>query len=287
MTKDKMTQPTAIPVGRHADIAPVAGAPQRIHYHEAGPTDAREAVIFLHGAGAGASGYSNFKGNYPVFAEAGHRVIVPDLLGFGLSSKPDIPQYDLDFFVAGVKGLVDVLNLERVTLLGNSLGGAVALGYALAHPGEVKSLILMAPGGVEEFETYMAMPGIANMFKVYQSGQSGPEAMRAVMRMQLWDPALLTDDIINERAPIAATQTAAARQRLYVPNMTEQLHRLQCPVFGFWGVNDQFNPVGGAMKIVQNAPRARIELVNRCGHWVQVEHREMFNRLCLDFLSNG
>ena len=275
----------AIPEGHYVDIGEIAGAPQRVHYHDLGQG---EAVIFLHGAGGGASGYSNFKGNYPHFAEAGFRSIVPDLLGYGLSSKTEQPaEYHLDFFIAGVKGLVDKLGLKNVTLLGNSLGGAVALGYALKHPGDVKRLILMAPGGVEEFETYMAMPGIANMFAVYKSGKTGAEAMRSVMVMQLWDKSLLTDEIINERAPLAALQTPAARQRLYVPNMTTELHKLQCPVFGFWGVNDQFNPVGGAMKLMENCPRARIVLVNRCGHWVQVEHREMFNRACIDFLKNG
>jgi 4,5:9,10-diseco-3-hydroxy-5,9,17-trioxoandrosta-1(10),2-diene-4-oate hydrolase len=280
-----MDSSSPIPVGHFVDIGEIAGAPQRVHYHDQGKG---EVVIFLHGAGGGASGYSNFKGNYPVFAEAGFRSIVPDLLGYGLSSKTETPtEYHLDFFVSGVKGLVDQLGLKNVTLLGNSLGGAVALGYALQHPADVKRLILMAPGGVEEFETYMAMPGIANMFAVYQSGKTGPEAMRSVMEKQLWDPSLLTDEIINERAPIAATQTAASRQRLYVPNMTADLHRLQCPVFGFWGVNDQFNPVGGAMKLVDNCPQARIVLVNRCGHWVQVEHRDMFNRACIDFLKNG
>jgi len=135
-----MTQISSIPVGHFADIPEVAGAPRRVHYHDLGKG---EAVIFLHGAGAGASGYSNFKGNYPVFAQGGYRTIVPDLLGFGLSSKPDIPMYDLDFFVAGVKGLIDALGLNKVTLLGNSLGGAVALGYALAYPNEVDRLILM------------------------------------------------------------------------------------------------------------------------------------------------
>ncbi len=279
-----MNQPSPIPVGHYVDIAPVAGAPQRIHYHDLGQG---EVVIFLHGAGGGASGYSNFKGNYPEFAQAGYRAIVPDLLGFGLSSKPDIPQYDLDFFIAGVKGLVDALGLQRVTLLGNSLGGAVALGYALAHPQDVSRLILMAPGGVEDLDTYLAMPGIANMFNVYKSGKTGAEAMRAVMTMQLFDPSLLTDEIINERAPIAATQTQAARSVLKVPNMTERLHELRCPVFGFWGVNDQFNPVGGTMKLMENCPQARMVLVNRCGHWVQVEHREMFNRACIDYLNHG
>ena len=274
----------SIPEGKYLDIGEVAGLSQRIHYHEQGEG---EAVIFLHGAGGGASGYSNFKGNYPEFAEAGFRSIVPDLIGYGLSSKPDLEQYDLDLFIAGIKGLVDGLGLEKITLLGNSLGGAVALGYALAHPDDVARLILMAPGGVEDLDTYLAMPGIANMFAIYASGKTGAEAMRAVMTMQLFDPSLLTDEIINERAPIAATQTNAARSILKVPNMTEQLHQLRCPVFGFWGVNDQFNPVSGTMKLMDNCPQARMVLVNRCGHWVQVEHREMFNRSCIDFLKNG
>ena len=284
MTQTSPISPSPIPVGHFVDIAPVAGSAQRIHYHEQGEG---EVVIFLHGAGTGASGYSNFKGNYPAFAQAGYRCIVPDLLGYGLSSKPDIEQYDLDFFIAGVKGLVDALGLKHITLLGNSLGGAVALGYALAHPQDVKRLILMAPGGVEDLDTYLAMPGIANMFKVYQSGKTGAAAMREVMTMQLFDPTLLTDDIINERAPIAETQTQAARSILKVPNMTERLHELRCPVFGFWGVNDQFNPVSGTTKLVDNCPQARIIVLNQCGHWVQVEHREMFNRACIDFLQHG
>lgn len=271
-----------IPVGHFAEI----GQGQQIHYHAVGPADG-DVVIFLHGAGGGASGYSNFKGNFPAFAAAGHRAIVPDMLGFGLSSKPDIPMYDLDFFVDGLKRFVDALGLKRVTLLGNSLGGAIALGHALAHPDDVARLILMAPGGVEDIDTYLAMPGIANMFAVYKAGKTGPEAMREVMRMQLFDPSLLTEEIINERAPLAALQTQAARSVMKVPNMTQRLNELRCPIFGFWGVNDSFNPVGGAMKIVQHAPQARMVLVNRCGHWVQVEHRDLFNRQCLDFLSHG
>jgi len=73
----------------------------------------------------------------------------------------------------------------------------VALGYALAYPDDVARLILMAPGGVEDLDTYLAMPGIANMFQIYQSGKTGTEAMRAVMTMQLFDPSLLTEEIIK------------------------------------------------------------------------------------------
>ena len=275
-----MTHSSPIPVGKFVDI----GNQRSIHYHEQGEGP---VVIFLHGAGAGASGYSNFKGNFPVFAAAGYRCIVPDMLGFGLSSKTDLAHYDLDFFISGLKGLIDALGLKDVTLLGNSLGGAIALGHALAYPEDVARLILMAPGGVEDIATYLAMPGIANMFAIYKAGKTGAEAMRAVMSMQLFDPSLLTEEIINERAPIALTQTQASRSVMTVPHMTLRLNELRCPIFGFWGVNDQFNPVGGAMKLVEHAPNARMELVNRCGHWVQVEHREMFNRLCIDFLQHG
>lgn len=273
-------EPSPIPVGHYADI----GQGQRIHYHDQGQG---EVVVFLHGAGGGASGYSNFKGNYPEFAAAGYRVIVADMLGFGLSSKPDIPMYDLDFFVDGIKRLVDALGLKDITLLGNSLGGAVSLGYALAHPADVKRLILMAPGGVEDLDTYLAMPGIANMFKVYQSGLTGAEAMKKVMSMQLFDPSLLTDDIIAERAPIAAAQTQAARSVMKVANMTDRLGELKCPVLGFWGMNDSFNPLGGAIKLANGIAKCRVVLVNQCGHWVQVEHREMFNRECIAFLQHG
>lgn len=275
-----MQTPLPIPEGHYADI----GDGQRIHYHDAG---SGQPVIFLHGAGAGASGYSNFKGNYPAFAAAGFRAIVPDMPGYGLSTKPDLDQYDLDLFVRGINGLVDTLGLRDIVLLGNSLGGAVALGYALAYPDDVSRLILMAPGGVESLDTYLAMPGIANMFEVYRSGQGGVEAMRAVMRMQLFDPSQLTDDILAERAPIAAMQTQAARSILKVPDMTAQLPGLRCPVLGFWGMDDQFNPVSGASKLMTGCPNVRVVLVNRCGHWVQVEHRDMFNRTCLDFLQHG
>lgn len=283
----RMSQKYSIPEGHYVDIAPVAGAPQRVHYHEAGPADAHTAVVFLHGAGAGASGYSNFKTNYPVFAAAGYRVIVPDLLGYGLSSKPDLEQYDLDFFVAGVKGLVDALGLHKVTLVGNSLGGAVALGYALAYPADMDKLVLLGPGGVEDLDAYLAMPGIARMFAVYKAGKVGEEAMREIFHAMLYDPSQLDPETIRERAPLAALQTDAARGILKVPNMTDRLGELACPVFCIWGANDQFNPPGGGMKIALGAPNARVEFVSHCGHWVQVEHRELFNRLTLDFLANG
>ncbi|MBB1405901.1 MULTISPECIES: alpha/beta fold hydrolase [Pseudoalteromonas] len=256
----------------------------KLHYLEQGQGP---IVIWLHGSGPGASGFSNFKGNYPEFADAGYRNIVLDLPGFGRSDKPDDVNYDLAFFVTALNGFINALDLPKVTLLGNSLGGAIALGQALDYPDTVERLILMAPGGVEERETYFQMEGIVRMVEVYSRGPMGVNQMREVMSLQLFDSAVLSDDILAERAAVAVTQPANLFSTMMVPNMTERLGELNCPVLGFWGTNDKFNPHQGMHKILDNVPTARFIMLNRCGHWVQVEHQRLFNSSCIDFLQHG
>jgi len=256
----------------------------KLHYLEQGQGP---IVIWLHGSGPGASGFSNFKGNYPEFADAGYRNIVLDLPGFGRSDKPDDVNYDLAFFVTALNGFINALDLPKVTLLGNSLGGAIALGQALDYPDTVERLILMAPGGVEERETYFQMEGIVRMVEVYSRGPMGVDQMREVMSLQLFDSAVLSDDILAERAAVAVTQPANLFSTMMVPNMTERLGELNCPVLGFWGTNDKFNPHQGMHKILNNVPTARFIMLNRCGHWVQVEHQRLFNSSCIDFLQHG
>jgi len=241
----------------------------------------------LHGSGPGASGFSNFKGNYPAFDNAGFRNIVVDLPGFGRSDKPDNVNYDLAFFVENLKLLLNNIGIERCTLLGNSLGGAIALGYTLDHPERVSSLILMAPGGVEERETYFQMEGIKRMVEVYAQGPMGVEQMRQVMSLQLFDSSQLQESILEERAAVAVTQPANLFSTMLVPNMTERLHEIKCPILGFWGADDRFNPASGTFKVLENAPHARFTVLNRCGHWVQVEHQQLFNRQCLNFLRDA
>lgn len=244
-------------------------------------------LIWLHGSGPGASGYSNFKGNYPVFEQAGYRNIIVDLPGFGRSDKPADAQYHLDFFVTHLHALLDSLGIDRCTLLGNSLGGAIALGTALAHPERIDKLILLAPGGVEERETYFKMKGIQRMVETFAAGPMGIEQMRHVMQLQVFDPSNLTEAILAERAAVAPSQPANLFSTMLVPNMTERLGELNCPIFGFWGSDDVFNPPSGVFKLLEHARNARFTLLNRCGHWVQVEHPELFNRQCLEFLQEA
>ncbi|ALS32301.1 4,5:9,10-diseco-3-hydroxy-5,9,17-trioxoandrosta-1(10),2-diene-4-oate hydrolase [Pseudoalteromonas translucida KMM 520] len=279
-TNPEQTQDLPLPLGHFVTLE----SGLKLHYLEQGQGP---IVIWLHGSGPGASGFSNFKGNYPEFADAGYRNIVLDLPGFGRSDKPDDVNYDLAFFVTALNGFINALDLPKVTLLGNSLGGAIALGQALDYPDTVERLILMAPGGVEERETYFEMEGIVRMVEVYSRGPMGVDQMREVMSLQLFDSAVLSDDILAERAAVAVTQPANLFSTMMVPNMTERLGELNCPVLGFWGTNDKFNPHQGMHKILDNVPTARFIMLNRCGHWVQVEHQRLFNSSCIDFLKHG
>ncbi|HEN8726476.1 TPA: alpha/beta fold hydrolase [Pseudomonas putida] len=256
----------------------------RLHYLDEG---SGPVVVWLHGSGPGASGYSNFKGNYPDFVAAGFRNLVIDLPGFGRSDKPDNVQYNLDFFVNAVSGLLKALEVQRCTLLGNSLGGAIAIGLGLAEPQLLDKLILMAPGGVEERETYFKKIGIQRMVELFNAGPLDIDKMRQIMSLQLFDASQLPDSLLAERVAVANYQPHCLFSTMMVPNMTERLEELCVPILGFWGTNDNFNPVGGAMKVLDNAPDARFILLNRCGHWVQVEHRELFNRSCLEFLRQA
>jgi len=270
-----------IPEGKYADI----GDGLKIHYHEAGTG---EPVVFIHGSGPGASGWSNFKGNYPYFAEHGYRALVPDSVGYGLSSKPESAQYHLDFMAGGLMRFLDALSIERCTLVGNSLGGAMAIHCALAHPERIERLILMAPGGLEVRETYMKMPGIKAMMKsIFGPDDLTKDGLRTVFDLQVFDQSLVGDDIIEQRLQVALTQPRVVFETLRVTNQTDRLGELKCPVFAMWGVNDNFCPVSGADTLAKSVPDAQVLMLSQCGHWVMVEHQKRFNRLCVDFLEHS
>jgi len=271
----------AVPEGKYVDI----GDHLQMHYIDVGRGT---PLLFLHGSGPGASGWSNFKKNFPFFAERGHRALVIDNLGFGHSSKPDDRDYTLDFVTGGVIKLLDRLDIEKCAVIGNSHGGAVAIQLALMQPERVSKLVLMAPGGLEERETYMQMSGIRTMMKVFL-GPDGitPDGMREVFGLQLYDPTQLDEDTLDERIEIAHLQPKRVMSSLQVPHLTPHLDKIACPVLGWWGANDNFCPVSGATTLAKHCKDARVHLLSRCGHWVMVEHTEVFNRLTLDFLSQG
>lgn len=271
-----------IPEGQYADLP----NGQRIHYHDIGTGP---VVVFLHGSGSGASGYSNFKGNYPQLVEQGYRVIVPDHIGYGYSDKPTDIDYHLNFFVQCIKQTLDIIGVEKYTLIGNSLGGAIALRYALDYPESVERLVLMAPGGIEERADYFTMPGMQMMKAVFTSTDPiTPEKMRSFFSTAfVVDPSCLDDQLVQERWESMQTQNPHVVETMEVPNMEHELANLQCPILVFWGMNENMMPETGIMKLAKNCSNIRLILVSECGHWVMLEHREMFNRMTSDFLNNG
>ena len=271
-----------LPEGKYADCA----NGYRIHYIDEGEGD---AVVFLHGSGPGASGHSNFKGNYPFLVEAGYRCIIPDHIGYGFSDKPDDRDHPLSFFVECIKQTLDVAGVERCTLVGNSLGGAIALGLALDYPDLVDKLILMAPGGLSELPEYQAMPGMQKVFKVFGSGEPVThEVMKDLFATGLmYDPQYATDELVQERTQIMDIMNGHVMATMQVPVLVDRLKEIDCPVLGFWGMDEQMMPENGIMAMAHNIKDLKLILVTQCGHWVMVEHEGMFNRACLDFLQHG
>ena len=115
-----------------------------LHYEEAG---SGPVVVLLHGGGPGASGMANFRRNLPPFAER-FRTLVIDQPGYGKSDKPPVTGNYFTFAADALAGLLDELGIERVHLVGNSLGGGTAVRFALRFPARAGRLALMGPGGL-------------------------------------------------------------------------------------------------------------------------------------------
>ncbi len=276
-----MTLIDGLPEGNYADLP----NGHRMHYLDEGQGP---AVVFLHGSGSGASGHSNFKGNYRWLAEQGFRVIVPDHIGYGYSDKPADAQYHINFFAECIFQTLAAAGVDKYAIVGNSLGGAIALRMALDAPDAVTHLVLMAPGGIEDQAAYFTMPGMQRMREVFTSGEPmTPEKMRAFFEEAfVVDPSVIDDQLVQERFECMQTQNPAVMQTMVVPNVEDDLHKLQCPVLGFWGMNENMMPETGIMKLAKKCPDVQMVLLSNCGHWVMLEHRDTFNRLTRDFLQN-
>jgi 4,5:9,10-diseco-3-hydroxy-5,9,17-trioxoandrosta-1(10),2-diene-4-oate hydrolase len=242
------------------------------------------ALVFLHGSGPGASGASNFRANAPAFVEAGYRVLLPDLIGYGASSKPEGIDYTLQLFTDTVYDALAQAGVTSAVLIGNSLGGGIAMQLALDHPGYAEKLVMMAPGCVEELPVYFAMPGIAKMKFSFGSPEFSLADQKALISNLVYDPAVVSDDLVAERFAVARTQSKDVLARMRTPNLAPRLAELTMPILGFWGLQDDFCPASGAQHFLEACPDVRFTLFNKVGHWVQVERAEEFNRYTLAFL---
>ena len=245
------------------------------------------AVVFIHGSGPGASGASNFRQNIDAFVGAGYRVILPDLIGYGASSKPEGIDYTLQLFTDTLYEALQAHGITSANLVGNSLGGGIALQMTLDHPEFAKNLVLMAPGCVAEREAYFVMPGIAKMV----SNFGGPdfnldEQRRLVGNLVHPDFAPnIPDALVQERFEVARTQPKDVIVRMRTPDLSPRLGEIDKPIFVLWGLNDDFCPEAHARLFLDKCSNVRAITFARTGHWVQVERAAEFNRYAIDFLN--
>ncbi|MER7859349.1 alpha/beta fold hydrolase [Amycolatopsis japonica] len=272
-----------------ADVSPGGGNDAR-----------RPPLLLLHGGGPGATGLSNYARNVDALVAAGHRVLVPDMPGYGQSTK-DLDQTDpFGDLAIFVRELLDALDVEKAHVVGNSYGGAAALRLALDRPDRVSSLVLMGPGGIG---TTRKPPtkGLNALLDYYAgNGPSRAKLTTFVRDYLVHDASSVPDELLESRyqasidpaviaaPPLRRPSGRDALRTLWRMDFTRQRGRLErcaIPTLAVWGTLDKVNRPSGGPWLARTMPRCDLHLFARTGHWVQYEQADRFNRLLLDWVS--
>ena len=265
-----------------------------LSYHDVGEGP---VVVLLHGSGPGVTGWANFGNNLPVLSQ--HlRCIVLDQPGFGGSSRPE--KYERNYLrisADALGGLIDGLGLEQVALLGNSMGGDVAVRYTLDNPKRVSKLMLMGPGGTGA--TILGpspSEGITRLMEF--NADPSREKIVAWLKTMVFDSRLVDEELIESRMEAATSPGAVknlqdAYATFYDPAMAEpvplwgEVHKIRQPVLLCWGRDDRVAPVEGSLFPARRMAKADLRIYSRCGHWVQIERKADFERAAIEFLGDS
>src|SRR5918912_3198281 len=278
----------------HADrsrFAEVSGV--RVHYQEAGPL-AAPPVILIHGFTA-----STFvwKDVLLPLADAGFRVIAPDLLGYGYSEKPRHGEYTIDAQARMILGLMDQLGIERAVLAGSSYGGAVAATCALDHPERVSRLVLISAVTNDE---PMQQP-MAKLARARVVGDLITPFMIDSRRLSRWrqkkkirppDSPLVYDEerLEAHHRPLRAANAHRAVLRTLrnwrASRIAQEAHRIRQTTLLVWGENDLEIPLRHGRHLQEAMPDARLVLFRHCGHLPQEEYPQEFTEVVTDFLED-
>ena len=265
-----------------------------ISYHDVGDGP---VVVLLHGSGPGVTGWANFGNNVPVLSTH-RRCIEGDQPGFGASTRPE--KYERNYLrisADALGGLIDGLGLEQVALLGNSMGGDVAVRYTLDNPKRVSKLMLMGPGGTgASILGPSPSEGITRLMEF--NADPSREKIVAWLKTMVFDSRLVDEDLIASRmeaatAPGAVKNLQDAYATFYDPSMAEpvplwgEVHKIRQPVLLCWGRDDRVAPVEGALFPARRMAKADLRIYSRCGHWVQIERKADFERAAIEFLGES
>lgn len=263
-----------------------------LHYHDTG---VGTPVLYLHGSGPGASAWSNFYRNVVPIANEGYRLIMLDLPGWN-KSDPIYLEHGTraEANVAAIVGLLDHMALERVHVVGNSMGGAAALSLAMDYPERVGKLVIMgAGGGVGSTFAPMPTEGIKLMLSLYREPSLGN--LERLMQNFVYDASALTPALLQgrfeniERSNIHIQNFLASMKvnpHSLLVDLSSRLSEVTAPVLITWGRDDRFVPLDAGLKLLAGLADSRMYIFNKCGHWAQWEKAEEFNTLLLAYLGD-
>ncbi|MEN5302903.1 alpha/beta fold hydrolase [Pseudomonas sp. TWI628] len=263
----------------------------QVHYNDLG--EGAETVVMLHGSGPGASGWANFNRNIEPLLAAGYRVLLMDCPGWSKSDPIVCRGSRSDLNATALRGLLDVLGLERVHILGNSMGGHSAVAFALSHPQRVGKLVLMG-GGTGGASPFVPMPteGIKLINALYR--EPTIDNLKKMMNVFVYDPSDLTealfqtrlDNMLSRRDHLDNFVASLAANPKQFPDFGARLGEIKARTLVIWGRNDRFVPLDVGLRLIAGIADAELHVFNNCGHWAQWEHAATFNRLVLDFLQH-
>jgi pimeloyl-ACP methyl ester carboxylesterase len=253
-------------------------------YLEAG---AGQPVIMLHGSGPGVSAMANWQHNIGALSQR-FRVLAPDIVGFGATTRPDDIIYSLRAWTDHVWAFLDAHDIEEVAIVGNSLGGRIALQMATDRPDRITKMVLMGTPGVGMTLT----EGLAAL-RAYQPSH---DAMRDLLRNYFAvDPAMITDHLVAIRyeASIAHGAYEAYRAMFFDPRhagselgiTAEEVRAIATPALLVHGREDKVVPMQVSLTMLGLLPNADLHVFSACGHWTQIERADEFSALVADYLA--
>jgi 2-hydroxymuconate-semialdehyde hydrolase len=238
------------------------------------------ALILLHGAGPGAHAASNWRHCFPDLTKHFY-VVAPDMIGFGKSDIPDpLPPHSMTWMGMRVEqtlGLMDHFGIKKAHIVGNSMGGAVTLHLLIEAPERFDKVVLMGPAGAPMTRT----PELARLMSFYADPRIG--RYRELISSFVYDPSAVPDldKIIEERFRVATNPEVRRVQEVMFESMKvgmdslivppSALARMSHDVALIHGRQDRVVPLEASLYLLQHLKRAELHVLDRCGHWAQLQ----------------
>ncbi len=245
-------------------------------------------VLLLHGSGPGVTATANWRPVIPALS-ASRRVIAPDQLGFGGTATGEPRTYGRRAWTDHALALLDTLGIGTVDVIGNSMGGAIALSIATARPEAVRRIVLMGSMGVA-----MALPHGLDAVWGYTPGM---EQMRRVIGLFAHNRALVTDELVEMRYQASLDPRVRDSWKAMFPEPRQrwvddlalsgaELAAVRTPVLLVHGRDDRVVPWrSSSAQLVDLLPDSRLHVLSGCGHWTMIERTADFLAVVQPFLA--